>query len=71
MSTREVIAFAEALRAKLREDMNNYADDVATGTCQSFEAYQRLCGKIEGLAIAERHLLDLIHVQQVDEDADD
>ena len=41
MSTREVIAFAEALRAKLREDMNNYADDVATGTCQSFEAYQR------------------------------
>lgn len=71
MSTREVIAFAEALRAKLREDMNNYADDVATGTCQSFEAYQRLCGKIEGLAIAERHLLDLIQVQQVDEDADD
>lgn len=64
MSSRETIAFAEALRKKLREDMNNYADDVATGGCDTFEAYKSLCGKIEGLALAERHLLDLLQMQE-------
>ena len=51
--------FARVLRDKIRTDMNNYADDVAGGACQSFDAYQKLCGVIQGLAIAERHLLDL------------
>ena len=51
--------FARVLRSKLREDMNNYTDDMAGGACQSFEQYQKLCGVIQGLAIAERHLLDL------------
>jgi hypothetical protein len=51
--------FARVLREKLRTDMNNYADDCAGGACRSFEEYQKLCGTIQGLAIAERHLLDL------------
>ena len=51
--------FARVLRLKLREDMNNYTDDMAGGACQSFEQYQKLCGVIQGLAIAERYLLDL------------
>lgn len=51
--------FARVLRSKLREDMNNYTDDMAGGACQSFEQYQKLCGVIQGLAIAERYLLDL------------
>ena len=51
--------FARVLRSKLREDMNNYTDDMAGGACQSFEQYQKVCGVIQGLAIAERHLLDL------------
>jgi len=51
--------FVEALRERVREDMNNYADDVATGSCGDFSAYKELCGVIRGLAIAERHLLDL------------
>lgn len=51
--------FARVLRDKLRTDMNNYADDMAGGACQSFEQYQKLCGVIQGLATAERHLLDL------------
>jgi hypothetical protein len=52
-------AFAETLRKKIREDMNNYADDCAGGACRSFEEYQKLCGVIQGLALAEAHLLDL------------
>jgi len=52
-------AFAETLRKKIREDMNNYADDCAGGACRSYEEYQKLCGVIQGLALAEAHLLDL------------
>ena len=51
--------FARVLREKLRTDMNNYADDCAGGACRTFEEYQKLCGIIQGLALAERHLLDL------------
>lgn len=60
--------FARVLREKIRNDMNNYADDLAGGTCRSFEEYQKLCGVIQGLAIAERHLLDLAEkVENADE----
>jgi len=51
--------FARVLRDKLRHDMNNYADDMAGGVCRNFEEYQKLCGIISGLALAERYLLDL------------
>lgn len=51
--------FARVLREKIREDMNNYADDLAGGSCRSFEDYQKLCGVIQGLATAERYILDL------------
>jgi hypothetical protein len=52
-------AWMEALKSMLRKEMNNYADDVATGQCQSFDDYKRLCGVIQGLALAERLLIDL------------
>jgi hypothetical protein len=39
--------------------MNNYADDISGGVCADYAAYTKLCGVIQGLAIAERHLLDL------------
>lgn len=62
-------SFAAVLRDKLRDDMNNYADDVATGQCVDFVAYKHLCGVIQGLALAERHLLDLVKkVEEGDED---
>ena len=51
--------FARVLREQIRTDMNNYADDCAGGACRNFDEYQKLCGVIQGLAIAERHLLDL------------
>lgn len=47
------------LKQSIRKEMNQYADDVATGQCTSFEDYKRLCGVIQGLALAERLLLDL------------
>lgn len=52
-------AWMEALKSMIRKEMNNYTDDVATGQCQSFDDYKRLCGVIQGLALAERLLIDL------------
>ena len=52
--------FARVLRDKIRTDMNNYADDIAGGACRSFDEYQKLCGIISGLALAERYVLDLL-----------
>ena len=51
--------FARVLREHIRKDMNNYADDLAGGACQNFDQYQKLCGVIQGLAIAERYIMDL------------
>lgn len=60
--------FGRVLREQLRKDMNAYADDVAGGACQSFDEYKRSCGVIQGLAIAERYLLDLLEkVKKADE----
>jgi hypothetical protein len=56
--------FAKVLRDKLREDMNSFTDSLAEGACRSFDEYQKACGVIHGLALAERHLLDLLkHVE--------
>lgn len=49
----------EHLREVLRRIMNEYADSLATGTCQDYAEYKRFCGVIEGLALAERELLDI------------
>lgn len=60
--------FARVLREKIRTDMNNYTDDMANGVCQTFDQYQKLCGVIHGLAIAEGYLLDLAKkVEETDE----
>jgi hypothetical protein len=57
----------ERLRRRIREILNDYADTIAGGGAQDFAEYKRLCGVIEGLALAERELLD---VRQQSEDDD-
>jgi hypothetical protein len=60
--------FARVLREKIRTDMNNYADDLASGICRNFDEYQKLCGVIQGLSLAERHVMDLLEkVEKLDE----
>jgi hypothetical protein len=60
--------FARVLREQIRKDMNNYADDCAGGQCRTFDEYQKLCGVIQGLAIAERYIMDLAQkVEKSDE----
>jgi hypothetical protein len=57
-----------AYRKVLRGLMNERADDLAMGGAQSFDAYQKIVGVIEGLATAERELLDLMEKQRKMED---
>lgn len=61
----------EALRKKLREQMNAYTDHMATGNCADYAAYTREAGIIFGLAMAERELLDLDERQGGDPDNED
>ena len=57
---------AEFLRKSLRQQMNDMADHIAGGGCIDFSEYKRCCGIVEGLARAERELLDLTN--QIDDD---
>ncbi len=47
------------LKKKLRDQMNEIADSVSIGSAQNIEEYRKMCGIIEGLARAEREILDI------------
>ncbi len=47
------------LRDKLRSQMNDLSDHISGGACKDYNEYAKCCGVIEGLALAERELLDL------------
>ena len=51
--------FAKAVVSMIRKDMNNYADDLASGNARTMEEYKFVCGKLRGLAAAEEYILDL------------
>lgn len=60
--------FADVLRKQIRKDLTNYADDIASGSCKSFDEYQKLCGVIQGLTIAENYVIALAKkVEESDE----
>ena len=48
------------MQKRLREYMNEGADHLATGGAKDFAEYQRMVGRIDGIALAERELLDLV-----------
>ena len=58
----------ETFRNQLRTLMNDLTDSVALGSAQSYDAYQRMVGQIEGLANAERELLSMARKTDEDED---
>ena len=54
----EVVSLAGFLKKRLRDIMNEHADHVSTGACKDYSDYQKMAGIIEGLALAEREVLD-------------
>ena len=53
-------SFGVLMKRKLREHLNARADDIALGGAQDYADYRHRVGVIEGLAIAEREIIDLI-----------
>ena len=49
----------KALQVEYREHMNELRDHVSYGGCKDMNEYSRCVGVIEGLAYAERALLNL------------
>lgn len=47
------------LKKKIRVQMNELADHLAMGSAKDMEEYRKVCGCIEGLAWAEREIIDL------------
>ena len=39
--------------------MNEISDHISGGACSDFSEYSKCCGVTQGLAVAERELLDL------------
>lgn len=62
--TSAFIGFNEELRKRIRTDMNDMADHVDTGGCKNWDEYKYDTGLIQGLAMAERHLLDLVEAAE-------
>ena len=53
-------SLSEFMKKRLREVMNQHADHLSTGACKDYSDYQKVAGIIEGLALAERELLDWV-----------
>ena len=64
-------SLVDVYRRALRNKMNEMADVVSGGGAQSFEEYKKMVGIIEGLAIAERELLDLLEAKARMENGED
>lgn len=55
----EDVQVLKHFQKKIREHLNAFADDIATSDVPDYSAYKYLRGRIDGLALAERELLDL------------
>lgn len=44
----------------LREQQNTLQEEMAKGCCKTFEEYKHMAGKMEGISVAEREILDMI-----------
>ena len=59
MSSVSSVNSFEYYRQTLRNQMNEYSDHISGGACKDYSEYSKCVGIIEGLAIAERELLDM------------
>ena len=53
-------SLSEYLGKRIRTLMNEHTDFLATGSINTIEEYKKITGIIEGLALAEREMLDWI-----------
>lgn len=59
---------SEVFLSRLREYLNNKADDLATGCANDYADYRYRVGFIEGIATAEAEFLDIVkRAAEIDE----
>lgn len=58
----------ELVLEQLKEKRQQLVEAVATNACQDFAEYQKLCGEIRGLSIAEGFILDLTKLMEQSDD---
>ena len=54
----------QVIKSKIRERLNQIADDLAVGAALDYNQYKYLTGIIAGLAMVERDIVDLEEVQR-------
>lgn len=58
----------EVVLEQLREKRQQLIEAVATNSCRDFAEYQKLCGEIRGLSLAEGFILDLKKLMEQSDD---
>ena len=58
----------ELILNQLQEKRQQLTEAVATNSCRDFAEYQKLCGEIRGLSIAEGFILDLTKLMEQSDD---
>jgi len=56
----------DVIKKKIRQKLNEIADDLATGAAKDFSEYRYFTGLVAGLAWVERDILDLEENQNKD-----
>lgn len=57
----------DVIKKKIREHLNNLADDLASGAAVDYAHYRYITGMITGLAMVERDVLDVEKRRDEDE----
>lgn len=57
----------DLLRQKIREEMNTLTDHLVDPGVSSYDDYRFIVGQVRGLALAERHLLDIFEEQEIEQ----
>ena len=53
-------SWSDVFRNQIREKIDEHVDHVANGSLRDFSEYQKQCGIIEGLSMAERDFVELV-----------
>lgn len=48
----------DVIKKKIRDRLNDFADDLANGSAQDYAQYKHITGVIFGLALVERDIMD-------------
>lgn len=49
----------DVIKQKIRQKLNELADDLALGSAKDYAEYRHLTGIVAGLALVERDIIDL------------